>query len=276
MASVHMTPIAAVSSSRSNSGGPSERELLRSHAAASDDGGLGSRIALLRELHRQHKDLQNASIRLELQVKAIHRRLAGGDHDENATPLDSVAADFAAMRLSDSREMLLPHIRALKRQMEKLAPELPGWEWCQSVRGLGPHSYAQIVAETGNALNYPTVAKVWKRMGLAVIRGERQRRVLDKELAIEMGYDARRRAIMHVIGENLLRCSDPYYRPLYDKRKAFELEKAPDAKPIVHHKRALRYIEKRLLREMWRAWRSATELMSPRVSLPSAPNAVGQ
>jgi hypothetical protein len=45
------------------------------------------------------------------------------------------------------------------------------------------------------------------------------------------------------------------YRTFYLRRKEYELQRDPEMKPIKAHRRAQRYMEKRLLRDLWRAWR---------------------
>lgn len=182
--------------------------------------------------------------------------------------------------------------------LEKEAKHLPVWSWAKEVKGLGALSLAKIVAETTNTgdngetrtlSNYDNPAKVWKRMGLGLVNGEVQRRTLDKEKAIEMAFAPHRRAVMHVIGENLIRAKGPLY-DIYLERKRLEYQKAVEAGliPVSYgqdtidsweekgfklvlideekydkkkhmsakhmHIRAMRYISKRLLRELWVAW----------------------
>lgn len=61
------------------------------------------------------------------------------------------------------------------KRMEALAAILPVWErWAKNVRGFGARSLATLVAEIGNPDDYARVARVWKRMGVAVIDGVRQ------------------------------------------------------------------------------------------------------
>lgn len=61
---------------------------------------------------------------------------------------------------------------------------------------------------------------------------------------------------MHNLGDALIKQNqDGAYRPMYLERKKLEILKAPDLQLIVHHKRAMRYMEKRYLRDLWRAWR---------------------
>jgi hypothetical protein len=98
-------------------------------------------------------------------------------------------------------------------------------------------------------------------MGVGLVDGQRQRRTTDADLAVRMGYNAERRSVLYCIGDSLLKKQNPY-RELYLQRKAYEQEKAPDGTKMLWHRRAQRYMEKRLLRDLWRAWRD---------TLPSTP-----
>ena len=91
------------------------------------------------------------------------------------------------------------------------------------------------------------------------------------------GYGGRRRAIMWNIGSSLLKQNrDGYYRARYLERKTYEILKAQQAGLMVApaakipgaraaefmseghvHNRARRYMEKRLLLHLWKAWRAA-------------------
>ena len=81
---------------------------------------------------------------------------------------------------------------AMRALTKCLSP--PVIEFVKSVRGFGIDSLAVIIAETGDLSNYPARETVWKRLGLAVIDGERQRRVPGAEAALEHAYDPERRA----------------------------------------------------------------------------------
>ena len=166
------------------------------------------------------------------------------------------------------------------KRMEALSVTLPVWEcWAKDVRGFGARSLATLVAEIGDLNNYATVARVWKRMGVGVIDGVRQgglTKSASKEQWIEHGYKAKRRALLFVVGDCLVKSNgDGYYRAVYLGRKQYEIAKAmehgllvapaariPKAKREqyvsegVIHKRAQRYMEKRLLQHLWQAWRA--------------------
>jgi len=148
---------------------------------------------------------------------------------------------------------------ACEKKMIEGAGQLPVTEFVDSVRGFGLTGLAMIIGEAGDLGNYANPAKLWKRMGLAVMPdGKCQRKATDPARAAEMGYSPRRRAVVYRVGDSLIKGNKDGYRELYDSRKAMELERLPaDAKgrKMHAHRRAQRYIEKRLLRDLWRAWR---------------------
>jgi hypothetical protein len=158
---------------------------------------------------------------------------------------------------------------------------LPVAAWVSEVKGFGLPSLAAIVGEAGDLSRYENPAKLWKRFSLHVIAGAASKLVKGDAT---QGFVPKRRAEMHVIGENLVRSGGPY-AALYRTRKAYEIEKLAAAgigvKPAARiavkdrdkfmsdgqvHKRALRYIEKRLLLDLWRAWRRSPVL--PPISEP--------
>lgn len=188
-----------------------------------------------------------------------------------------------------------------QKEMEKLARQLPAWNaWAKDIRGFGPKSLAQIVGEATNpeaeeALgNYATHSKVWKRFGVAVFDGRRQGDPGENASSddwVRHGYVAKRRALLSVMGDNQIRTTGATYKPLYLARKEFERAKAtalglkilPAAKIPKNmtgqyisegqiHLRAKRYMEKRLLKHLWQAWRRAKEDVPSQVSvdLPAA------
>jgi len=148
------------------------------------------------------------------------------------------------------------------KQMEKLAKALPVWPiYCENVRGFGAASLAVIIGETGDLSNYSTIAKLWKRLGLAVFDETRQgglAKGASAEAWIKHGYSPQRRSRMWNIGDTIIKGNrDGYYRMLYLKRKTYELARDPEMKPIKAHRRAQRYMEKCLLKHLWQAWREA-------------------
>lgn len=142
-----------------------------------------------------------------------------------------------------------------EQDMCTLAADIPAVSFVKDIRGFGITGFAQIVGEAGNLDNYATWSKLWKRMGLAVMPdGKPQRKSLDAEQALAMGYVPKRRSIMWRIGDSLIKGNkDGKYRKIYLARKLVE---AGRTKTKMHaHRRAKRYMEKCLLKDLWRAWR---------------------
>lgn len=258
-------------------------------------------LKTLRETHRRRVDLMRASTKLTLQIKAVARRMCDGDKDEaNKLLLPSLegksdhpkAEVFAAwvQPFLESRALIEAHRKTEEKALEKQAKMLPISEWVEAQKGLGFLSVGGVIGELGDLSDYSNPAKIWKRMGLAVINGGRQRRVADAEQAALHGYSPQRRSMMWNIGAALIKQQGPW-RELYLDRLAVEHQKALDeglipasstqatldswedrglptltkiSKPTDAHRtaghmnaRAQRYIEKRLLRDMWKAWRAA-------------------
>lgn len=243
----------------------------------SDNQKTSALIGTIVEQHRRRWDLIRARQRLELQAQAVCRRLNDGDKAKAAKLWAAVKKDPA----HELRAWLGPWLMAMEplldeqgkteKYLAKLVKRLPVYEWVKDVSGLGDVSFSAIVGECAAPVGeYKSPSAVWKRMGLAVIGGERQRRVAG-EAAIEHGYNAERRAIMWNIGNGLIkaqvrqvkdveggdtgeRVTLGEYGALYLERKAHEV---PRVETAAHaHSRAKRYMEKRLLRNLWRAWRA--------------------
>lgn len=193
------------------------------------------------------------------------------DTDEWKEHGDIILAAILSRGATDAQEKMAT------KEMERLAKSLPVWAaFGEGVRGFGARSLAVIVGEAGDLGQYATKSKLWKRMGLAVMDGIRQgglSKNAGAEAWIAHGYNAKRRAMMFVIGDVLVKQGE-HYRQVYLDRKQYEramavsngLIVAPAAKipeKRKHefisdghiHRRAQRYMEKRLLRDLWKAWR---------------------
>lgn len=145
----------------------------------------------------------------------------------------------------------LGRIRAgYENKVEALAKQLPVYEWVEKTKGAGALGLGKIVGNAGNLSDYSNPAKLWKRFGLA----PGQRRSTNKEEAIAMGFNPFRRALMHSVGAALIKTGVDY-KAIYDKRKLYETEQHPDLSKIHLHKRAMRYMEKRFLLDLWKHWR---------------------
>lgn len=230
----------------------------------------------IQERHRQRQDLQSAELRLTLQLKSICLRLTRGDSKDaevlyasskrpNGHPLARTFRVSSAP-LMVSRETIVAAKRQIERGLEHDVQLLPIWPRVAATRGLGALGFASIIGESGDLSNYSSYSKLWKRLGLAVIDGARQRRVTGAA-ALAHGYSASRRAIVWQVGSSLFRAQSERrdretgdvvreagpYRQGYDARKAYERPRVASAAHA--HNRATRYMEKKLIRNIWRAWR---------------------
>lgn len=165
--------------------------------------------------------------------------------------------------------------KAVEADMRKLAETLPVWDWSRQVRGLGALGVAIIAAEAagprGDVGSYVTKERLWKRLGLAVIEGQRQRRMTDKEGAEAHGYNPKRRAEIWTITDSMFRhqwagateesAAHPVgpYGQVYMARKSHTasrewngLRKEADARRIM---------SKALVEDYWRVWRGLPPLL---------------
>lgn len=231
----------------------------------------------IRVLHRQRQDLMRAETSLTLQIRANCRRLCGGDKDEAGAIYKAMCgkgqhdlaqvAEMASAPLLEAREVISRHKKSTEKRLDQLAGQLPIAQWVNGIRGMGIASLAAVIGETGDLSTYANPAKVWKRMGLAVIGDQRQRKIAG-DAALLHGFSPTRRAIMWNIGASMLRSAGTY-RPVYDARKAYELARGIPAGQA--HARAKRYMEKRLLLHIWRAWNGmAVPEVTPYVALEDA------
>lgn len=202
--------------------------------------------------YRERQDYLHAVLRLEAQADAMRRRwrtttgqLPDADVSQRIAPLITAA------------DQLRTHLIATyDKPLARLAKQLPVYPWAKAVRGFGDLSLAKIVGEAHDLSGYPDHAKLWKRMGLAVMPdGTRQRRVTG-DAALAHGYNPARRSLMFLIGDVLIKQNESY-RDIYRQRKAYELANHPEMIRMVAHMRAHRYMEKRFVRDLWQAWRAA-------------------
>lgn len=227
----------------------------------------------IREQWRRRQNWHRAEKSLTLQAKALCRRLVGGDIKEAgklfAAAYGKGSHDMADIALAatfpliEARDGVVKHRAAVERRLVKLAKSLPVAPYVVGVRGVGLASLAAIVGEAGDLSNYDNPAKLWKRMGLAVMPdGGRQRRI-SGDAALEHGYSPARRSVVWNIGACIVKAGGPL-KEVYDARKVYEAERV--ATKAHAHNRAQRYVEKRFVRDLWSQWRKAEGATSRRLS----------
>jgi hypothetical protein len=252
-------------------------------------GDLEAHIAQIRAWHRQRCFAMEQRKRLDLALGSFLRMMLGGSKDLPESDRKRIADRASAMMDDPSGtewESVIAAAVAARTPFDKveaaalkgmsaLAEQLPAWAtFGEEIRGFGPASLGVIVAEAGNLSNYSNPAKLWKRMGLAVMGDVRQGGLpknASAELWIEHGYNRQRRSRMWNIGDSLIKSNrEGAYRTIYLERKAYEIARDPEIKPIKAHRRAQRYMEKRLLKNLWQAWRRTIPHLKSEVIVPAA------
>lgn len=173
-----------------------------------------------------------------------------------------------------------------EKTMVDLAKQLPFADWVQSKAcpGFSLVNYAKLIGTVRNLADYRSPGAVWKMVGLAPFKkGDVTKSCstwmyeggLTSEDWVKAAYSPSRRSMMYVIGDCLIKAGGGIKRPekwnrysrIYYERKEYEKVKAPLLKPIIHHRRAQRVMEKRLVRDLWVMWR---DLIRPQMAIPVA------
>lgn len=237
-------------------------------------------IKQIRVLHKEHCFMVKQRIKLENGLGAFVRTKLGWKAElpeierkriEKAAAKAIAENDKRWVELIEGTKAAVkataPLENSLRRRMEKLAVQLPVWDsWGDGVRAFGEHSLAVIVGEAGDlsiperpddpdSPGYPDFPQLWKRLGLAVMDGIAQGKLppgTHADVWLKHGYNPTRRSKIHMIGESMLKGNHGRYKEYYDTRKVKELERV---KTKMHaHMRAMRYMEKMLIKHLWQAW----------------------
>lgn len=232
------------------------------------------------ELYRRRKTLVRARTSLTLQISAQDRTLAVARHRRDGIELpkggkfpkpnleDQATTAEMYPQLFQCREILDEAIKDIEKRLKKMTRTLPVWPWAADVRGLAEISLASIIGEAGDLSQYSSPAKLWKRMGVGLFdKGDgefvAQRKFANAEIAELAGYNPERRAALFVVGDCFIRAGgrgrvNPYATLYRWQRRKYR--RRPEVKTKIHaHKMAHRWMEKRLLRNLWRAWRDARD-----------------
>lgn len=263
-------------------------------------------IGELVEYGRLWRDAVRASTGLTNQTKAICRRYLTTSQDDwedekkrakivkasaalHANVLAGKCTDAGlnaiVLGFEQAREIFVERQDMFEAQIKACVRHLPAWRAMKAsgLKGIGEVWFGLVIGETGDLSNYARHDLVWKRMGLAVIEGERQRKCTDAEKAAKHGYAPHRRSTMWVVGNGLIggRGNGPrpmagedvetredltQYQKLFIRKLRYEAEKDAAARlpdtaegkesyTRAAAARAKRYVEKKFLRDLWVAWR---------------------
>jgi hypothetical protein len=180
--------------------------------------------------------------------------------------------------------------KAYEKALTGLAKQLPVFKWIHHFPGLSPYGLAKIVGEAGDLGAYKKgVSGLWSRLGLAPYAGKavtKGRTGLTGEEWTALGYSPARRSTIWNIGGSIVggmgrgprpmvgedwRSNPAYnrYQRLFIERIIYEAERDPETHgrpPTAEGKmsfsahaanRAKRYVEKRVIKRLYVAWRAA-------------------
>jgi hypothetical protein len=275
---------------------------------------LVEHVKELKELSTERAHYVKARTKLTNQMKAIARSnflkkefrkpvsdkelydLIKGFISDGASGMGIIPLEFA-------RDQISQNIKLVEKRMKVVVNQLPIWtDWGVNIAGVGEITIANII---GNSVcnseidpitresyekkfitigDYSNPAKLWKRWGVGIVEGERQKRIKakieeklrfkdtkkasgDQLKAIIHGYNPTRRAILWNVGEGFVK-QGKYYRRRYDQEKEKQLslhpevfldkwgKKRPKNNALARaHNRAMRYSTKLFLTDLWNKWR---------------------
>lgn len=218
------------------------------------------------------------------QIEAEYRRVTDGvivkrgtlrEHFKNPDVLISNQSEFA---LAESYVTLMMMETSQERHIKKVLEGFPIWtDFLLGIKGVGPLMGGVIISKLDpHKAKYPS--SFWKFCGLDVGpdgkgRGkytahleEREYTAKDGTTKIKMGltYDPWIKSkLIGVLAASFLKCKSPKYSQLYADYKNRLKNRDPEDRPVIHHKRALRYIIKIFLLDLWEVWRAQEGLPVP-------------
>jgi hypothetical protein len=213
-----------------------------------------------KDLYEEPDDEKHAArlARMRKAATALYKE-AIAKKGERSNVATQAFASFAPLHAA--AKVIEKDIAIIEAKLADLARQLPVAAWIErDVRGVGLLSLAAIIGEAGDLAGYERVSQLWKRMGVAVIDGERQRKCADANKAMRHGYTPERRAVIWVVGDGLIKQGEAL-REFYLARKAVEAEKidpktGKPVRKIVAHLRAKRVMEKRFLKMLLKRWKA--------------------
>lgn len=210
-------------------------------------------------------------------VGAIINAARKGDTSD---PIVAAVTEFVAQN-DKAREPFDDARKTAEKNRERLCKLLPIAAWVKSdAHGIAIGGLADIIGEAGNLGSYDSYAKLWKRLGFAPYNGlagstwkrETWRpRAMMKDEWIANPFSGERYAIMRALADSMFRANGigkersgtgtwlptHHYGFLYARRRDHTAITHDDWSDGHSHADALRYMFKKFLRDLWKAWRAA-------------------
>jgi hypothetical protein len=242
-------------------------------------------VAALIALQRQRRfcivaqmrsDRATESFLVNLMAPGLERRAAFKEARRLRRAIEAGNAPHPAaslvLRAQESRKGWDQFRADIEKRMRERARSLPVYDaFVKDTLGFSDLGLAIIVAEAGDLSGYGGPAKLWKRLGLAVMDGIRQgglSKAAPAEAWIAHGYSPKRRAeVWNLLSDAMLKhqwqrgVARGPYGDAYARKKAEYL--AREWTPQHADDAARRYMSKCFLRDLWRAWRQAVGNVVP-------------
>lgn len=232
------------------------------------------------------KDRSGEKARKEMFARAAAMRKAvekgtevdGGGHRRVDSQVENALSACTPIIINSAASRLAwdNHRAQVEKHMRKLTKLLSVYEWVAGVSGFGELGLAIVIGETGDLSNYATKERVWKRLGLAVIEGERQQKRANVDQAAVHAYNPRRRAEIWTIADSMFKhqwhgAKDGIeagpagpYGEVYAKRKAHT--ETREWTPKRRDNDARRIMTKALIEDLWRVWHGMDPLCGKEVA----------
>jgi len=159
----------------------------------------------------------------------------------------------------------------LKDVEKYMEDNLPIFQWCKEVRGLGTKLSAKILAGIGDIRRFPNPASLWSYCGVGdPAKTKRQK-------GVQLSHSPKMRSTLFNLQEAFIKAGSQY-RVIYDKRKERTLTTHPEwhnllpdgtpntgknMHPKHAHVDASRVMIKRFLAELFDAWYRSLDLEPP-------------
>lgn len=114
--------------------------------------------------------------------------------------------------------VIADRVKDVEKYMEE---NLPVYQWCKEVRGLGTKLAAKLLAGIGDIQRFPMPSSLWSYCGVG--DAEKSKRQTGKQLS----HSPKMRACLFNIEESFIKANSQY-RVTYDKRKEETLTKHPE------------------------------------------------
>jgi hypothetical protein len=115
--------------------------------------------------------------------------------------------------------------------------------WVKATIGIGETQAARLLASIGDPATRANPAQLWAYCGYAP--GQKRTK------GVKSNWNTKAKSRAYLIAESCIKQSRSPYRPVYDARRQHTAGTHPDWTAGHSHNDALRYVAKRVLRDLW-------------------------